>query len=187
MSLVVAELVDREHGLDLALHVAIEMTVTGDELPDRREPVLPSGGARIWREAVLDEHQLAAGSKDTSRLAQRTRRIADAAQRIGEDDGIEARRVERQVLCDSFDELDGNRRVSCSRACEKLWRRIDADNIDDISTIEQRQIEPGSHADLEDVSACTRHRTSALFDDVGRPAYSVEDVWIDVRFPQPPK
>ena len=81
-----------------------EAAASGERHLQRVEAALPPANGLVWRQAVLQEAQEAAGSQHAPHLAQRGVRVGDRAQRPRGQRGVAGRRLERQPLAVETDE-----------------------------------------------------------------------------------
>ena len=93
------EIVDDEPALLQRLECRAVAVASDDKPGQPVEPVLPAGHGSVVGPEVLDEQEASSGLKHPPDLTHRPRLIVHAAQHEGRHDGVEARILERQVLC----------------------------------------------------------------------------------------
>ncbi len=143
-----------------------QMAATRQPTPQRVQPVLPFAAVCMWRQAMLQKQQAAAGAQHPPHFLQGAGLIGDAAQSECADDGVETAVGKRQVF--GMAGLDGEKagirwRHALMRQRNQLRTGIDARDRADPLAIIKRQIGAATGPQFQHLSGRQRNDPGAPF------------------------
>jgi hypothetical protein len=147
----------------------IQVAASAEPFPIWCQSALPPADAVIWRQAVFDKDEPTGRFQNPANFGQRLRQAGDRTECPCDQDGIDRRPFDRDLLCRTLDKVRVSRLPGGyrSRSPKESGRRIQADYGVDAVNVEGK-IKAGTDSDFQYPPLCASRRPSPVWRQPGR-------------------